>query len=112
MPTPHYLRFARTLALVGGLAGATGCATSHTREGEPRPDASISVRDGAVFRPDAARPDAARADAATPDSGHTCATCECESFGGDDPDIIGCEEVGLWDCCVAIGPLFPPDLPA
>jgi hypothetical protein len=83
--TPHYLRFARALALVSGLAGFGGCADSHERD------------------------DAGRSDAAAPaDAGLVCDDCECR-FGADGGP--GAPPECDIECCAVIGPLHPPDLP-
>jgi hypothetical protein len=95
-PTPHYLRFARALALVSGIA-APGCATHH----EITPTTDAAPTDSAV------------ADAGT-DAPPTdpCSRCDCV-FGGDTPPPpTSCEAMGTAYCCYAIGPLLPPELPA
>ena len=55
------------------------------------------------------------ADAGQPDGGgivHTCETCVC-TYGADAGPVVSCEAIGMEiPCCIAIGPLFPPDLPA
>ena len=41
-----------------------------------------------------------------------CLSCECV-FGGDlPPPPTSCEAQGHPECCYAVGPLSPPDLPA
>jgi hypothetical protein len=104
--TPHYVRFARALALAGGMAGMAGCyATTEPGTGS----------DGG------ARPDAAPIADAGRDSGHDggtivnpCTTCTCSWRGGDVDagSVVFCEETGHTECCLAVGPLFPPDLAA
>jgi hypothetical protein len=109
MTTPHYLRFAQALALVSGLAGVTACADSHA------PDDAGMESDGSVVADSGAR-DAGRRDAGhdagTPDAGFTCDMCGCwfgvDAGPGSLPD---CDSTGHFECCAAIGPLFPPDLP-
>lgn len=92
-PAPHYLRFARAVALVSVTATSPGCYASHVRIGDA---------------PDAASPDAALADAGPPDAGgDPCATCACD-YTGHDP--ASCEAQGHWQCCATLGPLPPPDL--
>lgn len=100
---PHYLRVARALALVGGMSALGGCysATSPEVEGDA-----------------GARRDAAPIADAGRDAGHdagwvdACSSCVCEGWVDGGPDATGCESSGHWECCAAIGPLFPPDLPA
>jgi hypothetical protein len=92
---PHYVRFARALALAGSLAGASGCYQSNGPEAEP--DAGPPVADAMPGE----------------DAGLTCADCACAFPGGDLSDAgRTCDSIGLWGCCVAVGPLAPPDLPA
>lgn len=94
-PVPHYLRFARAVALVSVAASAPGCYASHQR-GEERPDAA---RADASPQPDAA---------VLPDAGDPCLTCTCYRNG--DPN--SCEAHGFWQCCATLGPLPPPELAA
>lgn len=112
---PHYLRVARAIALLGGLAGVSACAASTEREA---PDARVGTDaaiDAGEMTPEdgGTLADAGPLDAGAPlDSGHSCETCVC-TFGSDAGPVVSCEEVGLTDtCCLAVGPLFPPDLPA
>lgn len=110
MDTPHYLRFARSLALLGGIgAAAAGCASTNT----PGEDAASTTVDAA------SAPDAfASIDDAGPvpdDAFDICATCLCTGFTPDDAGIDAgvpsCETLaGAAVCCAAIGPLSPPDL--
>jgi hypothetical protein len=45
--------------------------------------------------------------------GDRCATCECTFMApGADAGTTSCESLGYFECCPAVGPLFPPDLPA
>jgi hypothetical protein len=88
MALPHYLRFARAAALLGGLAATPGCYASHLRAGDV---------------PDAATPDAPAPDAFV----NVCETCRC-SFGRMDPG--SCEATGHFLCCPVTGPLSPPEL--
>ena len=142
---PHYLRFARALALLTGLAGIPACTETGevVADGGPAPrdaaadagdlDASTSTADGGDTTPDGGgaapdggdtTPDAGDllADAGAPglDAGDVvpdtgvpvpfdCAACDC--FGA--PDVDACVPSCFPDhamCCVAIGPLSPPDL--
>ena len=111
--TPHFLRFARALALGTGVgAAAAGCYMAH--EVEPRADAG-RPRDAPVLA-DASTPGDTGVDAPIAlDTGldarvHTCETCSCSWSGIDGGET--CETVGLWDCCISVGPLAPPDLAA
>ena len=144
--TPRYVRVARALALITGLAGLSACGDTTTAppsDSGTRADASADL--GA--RADLGRePDSgSEADlGATTDSGAStdsgtstdsgadvdlggiadgggidasaisCETCVCTGLGPDSDagPVVSCEHVGRFDCCVAIGPLFPPDLPA
>ncbi|MDQ3034364.1 MAG: hypothetical protein M3Y87_18295 [Myxococcota bacterium] len=118
--TPHYVRVARALALVTGLAGLPACAVSTTLGTDSGPgeaDSGPMLADSGSDTDSGATGDDAGtvADAGSqPDAGtvHTCATCTC-TFGVDAGPVVSCEGVGLeTTCCAAIGPLFPPDLPA
>lgn len=140
---PHFVRVARALALVTGLAGmAPGCGAGPV--GAPA-DAFAGVDSGgggtdAAMVLDAARDasadtgnahdtgtvsdtgtardtgtgrdtgvDAAADDAEVADAGmFDCLTCDC--FGVEDAGRVDCNMAGHIECCVAIGPLAPPDL--
>lgn len=83
---PHYVRFARALALVTAVA-SPGCYQAHERE------------------PDAGPIDAFRAD--VPDEG-PCARplpCRCPTLA-DDGTCVGAYAM----CCPIVGPLAPPTL--
>jgi hypothetical protein len=84
MAVPHYLRFARVLALAGGVASsASGCGTATTSE----------------------PPDAYRTDAF-----FDCTTCTCGE-GSTDAGLPICPGQQVLHCgCAAVGPLAPPDL--
>lgn len=88
---PHFLRFARAIALVSSVA-LPGCYLTHTLEETPPPR-------------DAGTRDAARVDAPT----DPCASCyDPGACGGwEGPGREECIR-----CCPVIGPLHPPDLPA
>lgn len=107
---PRFLRFARALTLTSGLgASAAGCYAAHELPGVDGggggpSDAPLVVEGGADV---GARRDAG-ADAPVV---ATCATCSC-SWVALDAGAPSCEAIGLWDCCGAVGPLAPPDLPA
>ncbi len=97
---PHYLRFARALALVSTVGSAAGCHAVHERPGDA-PDAAVAdARQG---------PDAVVVDAGPPDTGDRCDQCDCYTSNGPLPN---CSTVGYWECCAVVGPLAPPDLPA
>ena len=147
---PHYLRFARALALLTGLAGIPACtetgevvadggpaprdaaadagdldaSTSSADGGDTTPDGGDTTPDGGDTTPDGggAAPDGGDrlADAGgpgldagdvVPDAGvpFDCAACDC--FGAPDVDagVPSCFPDHAM-CCVAIGPLSPPDL--
>jgi hypothetical protein len=121
----HHVRFARAIALVatlGGVSTLAGCYDQHGMGG----DAALSD----ASTPDASTPDASTPDAAPiADAGHdagndahvvlvdagadaalTCETCVCLFDGEPPPGEVDCNDVGLWTCCAAIGPLAPPEL--
>jgi hypothetical protein len=91
---PHYLRFARALAFVSGLA-APGCYETHARSASTDA-ASDPGRDGGRDV-----------------GGDPCDLCYCPDF--DDPDgrpACSWEDPETSICCPVVGPLSPPDLPA
>jgi hypothetical protein len=103
---PHYLRFARSLALVGAL-GLNACGDDTTRKGDTTNDTTVS--DTSDASPDTALPDVtdvAEPDAIadTADAAVDCNACDCQATDAS----TSCQEV----CCFAVGPLYPPDLPA
>ncbi len=127
--TPHYLRFARSLALVhGALVGGSlvvGCGTTNTPADAftpPSPDAFVSSDDAFVSPSDDAfvatdSPIVMADDTGTVpnDAYDMCAACICigpgGGGGGDDAGPPDCNTVpGSEICCAAIGPLSPPDL--
>ena len=124
MSTPHYVRFARSLALLGGL-GAMGCPESNTGNDAatpPSPDA-FSIADAPVAPGEdapVALADAFSAEDApvpTDDAFDICTSCVCTGFAPDDAGIDAgapdCLSVpGAEICCAAVGPLLPPDLAA
>jgi hypothetical protein len=108
MKTPHFLRFAQSLALGASVTAAlAGCGSSTS--------------------PDASSPDVAQADTATPsdvavdstvtNDANPCASCQCvglvppDSQTGDS-GVPACTGDQLGMCCAAIGPLPPPELSA
>lgn len=124
-PVPHYLRFARALAFVSGLAGA-GCGAAVAPLGDAEPDSAtdvVTVADAdrvdagpvdASPVDDAGEADGDLADAVSPDSGrqNACTDCSC-NFGGDTADsgLPACPTGPPHYCCAAVGPVAPPDLP-
>ena len=89
--TPHFLTFARALALVS-VASAPGCYQAHVRatDGGPVPDT------GPV------------ADAGNDAAPFDCASCMC---GGPVPET-SYMTLGHNECCFRTGPIPPPDLAA
>lgn len=131
---PHYVRFARSLALLGlGATAACGGTTNTPDDAAAAPDAfaSIDARSGVDDAPigttdapiamtDAPSttdaPIAMTDDANVPaDAFDVCASCTCTfptpDDAGTDAGLPDCNTVaGGAICCAAIGPLFPPDL--
>lgn len=110
---PRYLRFARALALVSGIAAPmSGCSLAHQVD-------DVGTRDGGHDRDAGPQNDAAPLpDVFVSDAGSDapyvdpCLSCECV-FGGDlPPPPTSCEALGTPECCYAVGPLNPPELPA
>ncbi len=110
MTEPHYLRFARALALVGSMGGtAAGCGMATTPAGT---DAGGGTADTGSTQPDTGTvlDDAAIADAGSEvDAYLNCdmTMCTC-GLTADDAGLPLCNQ----NCCVAVGPLAPPNLPA
>jgi len=136
--TPRYVRVARALALITGLAGLSACGDSATAEPTDSGTGADSSTDSGTLADLGGETDSgaesdlgSEADLGT-DSGTdvdlgvisdaggidasaiACDACVCTGFGVDSDagPVVSCEDVGRFDCCVAIGPLFPPDLPA
>ena len=119
-PLPRYVRFARTLALVGGL-GLAACGDDATGSDTIAPDTltadtatvdilapdttSVDSVGGDTALADTEAADTAAADTAIADAVVDCDACTC-AFG-QDVEGAACPDV----CCVAVGPLAPPDLP-
>lgn len=108
---PHYARFARSLALLGGL-GAAGCSTSNTLDPDAAAGTDAARVEDAFAAADSATPSD---DAAVAVDADLCATCGCFGFtpedAGVDAGVPDCNTIpGAEICCAAIGPLFPPDL--
>jgi hypothetical protein len=103
------------IADAGG--GGTDAGGGGTDSGSGGTDSGTSATDsGALADSGHAGHDSgtAVADAGQPDAGivHTCATCVC-TWGADAGPVVSCEAIGMEvPCCIAIGPLFPPDLAA
>jgi hypothetical protein len=141
---PHYVRVARALALLTGLAGLPACSdrADPTPPGDSGVDADVLADAGGDAGPttdaggdtdagpttDAggdvdAGPTAdaggdvdagPMADAGVENDagGDRCATCVCSFMApGVDAGTASCESLGYFECCPAVGPLFPPDLP-
>lgn len=89
---PRYLRFARALALVGGMAA---CGD------DPTPGGSVSDTVAETSEETVADTSASEVDTALEET-VDCAACDCESL-----DQLDCRAA----CCVFVGPLPPPDLP-
>jgi hypothetical protein len=100
--TPHYLRFARAVALVGSIGGV-GCGMATTPDADTGPGSPDAAATGDAGT-DAA---VATVDANQPDAYRDCSTCSCGLIA-DDAGLPSCDPV----CCVAVGPLAPPDLAA
>lgn len=101
MEAPHFLRFARALALGTTVTVAAGCASSTS------PDGSADV----------ASADSTAMDSTTPADVNPCSTCECVGLvppdaSAADSGRASCESLGLVSCCAAVGPLPPPELSA
>jgi hypothetical protein len=111
MKTPHFLRFAQSLALGVGMAALAGCGSTTT------PDAStqdVAANDSTTTN-DASSNDVASSDAA--EDVISCASCECTGLVPPDvqvPDsgLPACTGEALGRCCAAVGPLPPPELNA
>jgi len=138
--TPRYVRVARALALITGLAGLSACGDNATAEPTDSGTGADSSTDSGTLADLGGETDSGaesdlgnEADLGTAtDSGTdvdlgviadgggidasaiACDACVCTGFGVDSDagPVVSCEAVGRIDCCVAIGPLFPPDLPA
>lgn len=101
MTEPHYLRFARSLALVSSLGCASfGCGTAMA----PPTDAGSSGTDVGSTGTDTGTPMA--------DAGPDCTSCTC-GLTADDAGLPFCAGDLIIACnCAAVGPLAPPDLAA
>ncbi len=126
---PHYLRVARALALITGLAGvAVGCAGDHSATGTDGSVADASDVDSSMGGDsgagdgggtdagpagDAGNDDAGATDGgAIADGGVDCDACVCFFNVDVDAGLPMCEGDAVLECgCAVIGPLSPPDLP-
>lgn len=107
MNAPHYLRFARALALVSGTLA--GCAEAHA----PESDAATPPLDAPIAVDAPIGIDAPMVDAGFDAAGLGCGDCVCYFAGDAGPGALDCVAIGLEaTCCYDIGPLPPPDLPA
>lgn len=99
MSRPHYLQFARALALVGGLASCASSAPAEEAEQGSDDDSAGSEAPGGSGE-------------ATAGSELNGCTCDGTPMGPTEcRGLSSCEE-----CCmrgaIMVGPLAPPDLPA
>lgn len=94
-PAQRYLRFVQALAL--GSTALAGCYDNHrdveTTDAGAGTDAPV-IADAGVVGTDAPR----------------CSSCTC-SWELDTGPIPSCDSIGEWECCAAVGPCAPPDLP-
>ncbi|MCU0698810.1 MAG: hypothetical protein MUC96_20095 [Myxococcaceae bacterium] len=86
------VQFARALIVASGIVGlGAGCGR------------------GGVVEPGSDGGGVAVVDAGAPiDGGLACIQCDCLSADAGKPS---CFDVGRSECCFAVGPLPPPDLP-
>lgn len=100
--TRRPINFARALIVASGIAGlGTGCGRVALVE---------PAIDGGPTVVDAGNTDAgSRTDAGLADAGIACTQCDCNNL---DAGLPSCFSVGRSECCFAVGPLPPPDLPA
>ena len=95
--TRRPINFARALIVASGLVGlGSGCGRVGLTE--PATDAGPNIVDAG-----------STTDAGLADGGIACTQCDCNSL---DAGLPSCYSVGRSDCCFAVGPLPPPDLPA
>lgn len=100
MTEPHYVRFARAVALVGTLA-APGCGTATAPESDTGSPGNDSGTDAASI-----------ADASDVDAFFDCTSCTCGLLA-EDAGLPYCPSERIVQCgCAAVGPLAPPDLSA
>jgi hypothetical protein len=111
---PHYVRFARSLALLGLGATALGCGGADAPpDAAAALDAPSSTTDAPSLMADAST---TTEDASVPlDAFDVCGTCSCvfptAEDAGTDAGVLDCNTVeGGAACCAAVGPLFPPEL--
>ncbi len=118
------IRFVRALVLASGVSslgvscGRAELVSPDPDAGQARADAGRGTGDGGLFDAgladagahDAGGQDAGNADAGAIDAGpFNCASCTCFVPDSGRPD---CVALGHFECCPAIGPLNPPNLPA
>ena len=95
------VKFARALIVASGLVGL-GCGRVGLIETPITPSDAGGVDAGALA-------DAGTRDAGTNDAGpFTCPQCDC---GGLSTTLPRCDAVNHGECCFAVGPLAPPELP-
>lgn len=99
------IKFVKALVVASGLAGLSGCGRVGLVD-PPLPGGDA----GQMTVADAGRQDAGQLDSGIADAGALdCRSCACF---GIDAGLPACETVNRADCCFAVGPLPPPDLPA
>lgn len=112
MSKRHAIRFVRALVLASGVS-SLGASCGRAELVVPGSDAGPTPIDAG--RADAGQGDAGRLDAGLADAGgsdagpFTCAACSCFI---PDSGLPECTTIGHLECCPAIGPLAPPNLPA
>jgi hypothetical protein len=137
MREPHFVRFARALALVTGLAGVSVTVACGDDDGDTPPPPPADMGGADASAPDAGDTDAGDTDAGDTDAGEAdaggtdaemadagevidsgpkCDECSCDFSGGGgggipDAGLPICEGAAAIECCPAVGPLSPPDLP-
>lgn len=106
--TPHFLRFARALALSAGALAGCASATANGDAGSADSAADTATSGDAVTVADGS---------STPDA-DPC-TCVCTGLepplpdgGMPPPPPNACMGTQLGMCCAAVGPLPPPELGA
>lgn len=122
MSSSRPINFVKALVLASGVS-ALGSGCGRAELAPPGTDAGGAVADSGVGDAgsrdagsrdagsrDAGSGDAGLGDAGAPDAGpFTCAQCICFLVDAGQPE---CTALGHAECCAAIGPLSPPDLPA
>lgn len=95
------VKFARALIVASGLVGL-GCGRGGLIEPPITTSDDGGLDAGAVA-------DAGTRDAGAPDAGpFTCTQCDCS---GTSTTLPRCDAINHGECCFAVGPLAPPELP-